>query len=65
MEDNRQQIVEFAMTFCGRPYSHSDFNCWHFIRVVYGKFDIPMIPGAPIEPIIDFDNPKEVGKLVF
>ncbi len=58
------QLVEFAKSFVGKDYSYLDFNCAHFIRMVYGKFNIPILVNATIEPIVNFNDSSEVGKMV-
>jgi cell wall-associated NlpC family hydrolase len=61
---NSLQLVEFAMTFLGTPFSYVEFNCWHFVKRVYEKFSIPILPGSPIEPITDFGDRGMGGRLV-
>jgi len=61
---NSHQLVEFAKTFLGTPFSWEGFTCWDFVKKVYARFEIPMHVGSSIEPIADFDDPRAVGRLV-
>ena len=61
---NVQRLVEFAKSLLGTPFSYKEFNCWHFVRKVYEKFNIPMQVGKQIEEIADFSDPLAIGKLI-
>lgn len=61
---NAPQLVDFAKSLVGKRYCRQTFNCSHFIRRVYRKFGISTPAGVWIEPISDFDDPREIGKLI-
>lgn len=64
VEENALQIVEFAKSLLGTRYSYQNFNCSHFVQLVYGKFDIPMMQEVCFETITDFNDPSAIGKLI-